>query len=385
MRLLLYSEYFPPSSGGVETIVLELARGLAERAAIPPGSQRMEVTVVTGTPGSPAEDAALPFRVIRRPRLWQLVRLIRGADLIHVAGPALAPLALGLLLRKPVVVEHHGFQVACPNGQMFYEPDQTLCPGHYMAGRYAKCLHCNAKVSGLRKTWKLLLLTPVRRWLANRARVNITPTDWLAGIVQLKRMKTIHHGIPSGPAAISSIAPAPTFAYVGRLVTTKGVGLLLQAAEQLRREGLQFRLKIIGDGPEREALKSQAAALEGCVEFLGPVPHDRQAEALSGIGTVVMPSQSGEAFGLVAAENMLRGKLLIISDIGSLREVVGDIGLIFPAGDAAALASCMRQVLESPSLASSLGSTARDRAIQVFSLEGMIQAHLLLYGEAVLR
>jgi len=385
MRLLLYSEYFPPSSGGVETIVLELARGLAERAAIPPGSQRMEVTVVTGTPGSPAEDAALPFRVIRRPRLWQLVRLIRGADLIHVAGPALAPLALGLLLRKPVVVEHHGFQVACPNGQMFYEPDQTLCPGHYMAGRYAKCLHCNAKVSGLRKTWKLLLLTPVRRWLANRARVNITPTDWLAGIVQLKRMKTIHHGIPSGPAAISSAAPAPTFAYVGRLVTTKGVGLLLQAAEQLRREGLQFRLKIIGDGPEREALKSQAAALEGCVEFLGPVPHDRQAEALSGIGTVVMPSQSGEAFGLVAAENMLRGKLLIISDIGSLREVVGDIGLIFPAGDAAALASCMRQVLESPSLASSLGSTARDRAIQVFSLEGMIQAHLLLYGEAVLR
>jgi glycosyltransferase involved in cell wall biosynthesis len=385
MRVLLYSEYFPPSSGGVETIVLELAQGLAERAAIPPGSQRMEVTVVTGTQGDPAEDAALPFRVIRRPGLWQLVQLIRSADLVHVAGPALAPLALGLLLRKPVVVEHHGFQVACPNGQMFYEPDQTLCPGHYMAGRYAKCLHCNTKVTGLNKSLKLLLLTPVRRWLANRARVNITPTDWLAGIVKLKRMKTIHHGIPSGPAAISSAAPAPTFAYVGRLVTTKGVSLLLRAAELLHKDGLDFCLKIIGDGPERDALKSQAAALEGSVEFLGPVPHGRQAEALSGIGTVVMPSQSGEAFGLVAAENMLRGKLLIISDIGSLCEVVGDTGLVFPASDAAALASCMRRVLEDPSLVSLRGSAARKRAMQLFKLDSMIQAHVSLYSAALLR
>jgi glycogen(starch) synthase len=383
MRVLLYSEYFPPSSGGVETIVLELARGLVGYSTAEPGAESIEVTVVTRTPGDPREDAQLPFKVVRRPGLWEFIRLVRGADLIHIAGAALPPLALGLLLRKPVVVEHHGFQVACPNGQMFYEPDQTLCPGHYMAGRYAKCLHCNAKVTGLNKSLKLLLLTPVRRWLANRARVNITPTDWLAGIVKLKRMKTIHHGIPSGPAAISSAAPAPTFAYVGRLVTTKGVSLLLRAAELLRKEGFEFCLKIIGDGPEREALKSQAAALEGCVEFLGSVPHDRQDGALSGIGAVVMPSQSGEAFGLVAAENMLRGKLLIISDIGSLREVVGDTGLVFPASDAAALASCMRRVLEDPSLVFSRGSAARNRAMQLFKLDSMIESHASLYQEVL--
>ncbi|MFZ3201297.1 MAG: glycosyltransferase family 4 protein [Candidatus Acidiferrales bacterium] len=383
MRVLLYSEYFPPSSGGVETIVLELAQGLSDRAAASPSSERIEITVVTGTQGNPAEDAALPFRVVRRPRLWQLIRLMRDADLIHAAGPALAPLALGFLLRKPVVVEHHGFQVACPNGQMFYEPDQTLCPGHYMAGRYAKCLECNAKVSGLKKSLKLLLLTPVRRWLANRARVNITPTVWLAEILKVKRMRTVPHGIPPGPAAISSAASASTFAYVGRLVTTKGVSLLLQAAAQLRREGLQFCLKIIGDGPEREALKSQAAALDGYVEFMGHVPTDRQDEALSGIATVVIPSQSGEAFGLVAAENMLRGKLLIVSDIGSLREIVGDTGLVFPAGDAAALASCMRRVLEDPLLASSRAAAARNRAMQLFKLDSMIENHASLYREAL--
>lgn len=383
MKVLLYSEYFAPSSGGVETIVLELARGLAERAAAPPGCERIEITVVTGTRGNAAEDAALPFRVIRRPRLWRFIQLVRGADLVHVAGPALAPLALGFLLSKPVVLEHHGFQVACPNGQLFHEPDETLCPGHYMAGHYAKCVQCNTKITGLKKSLKLLLLTPVRRWLANRARVNITPTDWLAGTLKLKRMKTVNHGIPPGLAAISKANSTTTFAYVGRLVTTKGVSLLLQATELLRKEGFEFCLKIIGDGPEREALKSQAAALEGHVEFLGNVPHDRQEEVLSGTGTVVMPSRSGEAFGLVAAENMLRGKLLIISDIGSLREVVGDTGLVFPAGDVAALASCMRWVLENPSLVSSRTMAARDRAMRLFPRDTMIESHASLYREAL--
>lgn len=313
---------------------MELARGLTGWSAHEPGAESFEVTVVTRTPGDPREDVQLPFQVVRLPGLGKLIRLMRGADLIHVAGPALAPLALGFLLRKPVVVEHHGFQVACPNGQLFYEPDQTLCPGHYMARRYAKCVQCNAKVTDLKRSLRLLLLVPPRRWLANRARVNITPTEWLAGILKLHRMKTIHHGIPPGSAPISKTASVPTFAYIGRLVTTKGVPLLLQAAEQLRKEGFEFRLKIIGDGPERESLKSQAAALDGYVEFVGHVPQDRQDEVLSGAGTVVMPSLSGEAFGLVAAENMLRGKLLIVSDIGSLRELVGDTGLVFPAGDA---------------------------------------------------
>ena len=96
-----------------------------------------------------------------------------------------------------------------------------------------------------------------------------------------------------------------------------------------------------------------------------------------------MPSLAGEVFGLVAAENMLRGKLLIVSNIGALAEVVGDTGLVFPAGDAAALALCMRRVLDDPSLAASLGSAARLRAMQMFNRDSMIQQHVSLYREGV--
>src|SRR5438094_904010 len=140
-------------------------------------------------------DASLPFRVVRRPSLLELLRLIRAADVIHLAGPSFIPMLLGLFLRKPVVVEHHGFQTICPNGQLLYEPTQTPCPGHFMAGRHSECIRCNAQL-GLLGSLKLWLLTFPRRWLCTRARSNIMPTEWLSTLLRLPRSTTIYHGLP---------------------------------------------------------------------------------------------------------------------------------------------------------------------------------------------
>jgi glycosyltransferase involved in cell wall biosynthesis len=94
-----------------------------------------------------------------------------------------------------------------------------------------------------------------------------------------------------------------------------------------------------------------------------------------------MPSLGGEVFGLVAAENMRRAKLVIVSDLGALVEVVGDSGLVFPAGDAPALAACMRRVLDEPTLAPTLGAAARARAQELFSVGRMLDRHVALYHE----
>jgi glycosyltransferase involved in cell wall biosynthesis len=386
MKVLIYTEYFPPIPGGVQTIVVELARGLAAWKGQKQDPEVIEVKVVTQTAGRQGEDDSQPFRVIRRPGFRGLLRLLREADVVHLAGPAMMPLALGLLLGKPVVVEHHGFQVACPNGLLFFEPTQSPCPGHFMAGRYNKCLECNRHNEGAIKSLYWLFLGHVRRWLSNRAAVNITPTDWLATVLDLRRMSTVHHGI-SPPTAANAAKPSPScFAFQGRLVTAKGLDLFLRAAEQLRRENYDFRLKIVGDGSHLETIRSQVPSeLAGRIEILGHVPDDRLDQVLEDVATVVMPSLGGEVFGLVAAENMLRGKLLIVSDIGALREVVADTGLVFPTGDVEGLAACMRQVLKEPSLAASLGSAARTRAMQVFNRHSMIQHHLSLYREALLR
>jgi glycosyltransferase involved in cell wall biosynthesis len=382
VKLLIYTESFFPAIGGIERVTLELARGLAEWAAHDSSAQKFDVTVVTRTAGAAADDGKLPFRVVRRPAFRELRTLIRGTDVLHLAGPALVPLALGLAMGKPAVLEHHGFQAVCPNGQLFYAPYQRLCEGHYMAGRYAKCFQCNLPGAGLAGSAKLLFLTPFRRWLSNRAAANIMPTGWLATVLKLRRMKSVYHGFSLASSNHAAVPARPTFAFQGRLVSTKGAEVFLEAAKQLRAEGLDFGIRIIGDGPERSRLEAQAQSLGDSIEFLGHVSDDRLESVLAEILVVVVPSLAGEVFGMVVAENMLRGKILIVSDLGSLEEIMGTTGMVAPAGNVAALASCMRRVIKDPSLVLSLGAEARARATKLFSVRNMVQSHVSIYQRA---
>ena len=178
MKLLMYSHFFAPSVGGVESVVRSLARGLAE-IRTPEGLNEFDLTLVTETPAEEFDDRLLPFRVFRQPSLSELLQMIRSSDIVHVAGPSLFPLLLGWLSRKPVVVEHHGFQTICPTGQLVIEPIGTPCPGHFMAGRHLECLRCRSDNNWL-ASWKLWSLTFVRRFLCSRVAANIMPTEWLS-------------------------------------------------------------------------------------------------------------------------------------------------------------------------------------------------------------
>jgi glycogen(starch) synthase len=380
MNVLLYAHAFAPKIGGVESAVMSLAMGVAKSQG---GNSVTRVTVVTPTPRGEFDDASLPFRVVRRPRAPQLVSLIRSSDVIHLAGPCFIPLAMGLLLRKPVVVEHHGFQTICPNGQLLYEPTRTPCPGHFMAGRHAQCVRCNAK-DGLLQSLALWFFTFPRRWLCTHATANIMPTNWLGGLVQLPRSTTVYHGLTNANVSNPpSTSASSTFAFVGRLVSTKGVQILLEAAQQVRAQGLRFQIKVIGDGPDRQSLESQIAemGLTENVQFLGYVSAGDLEKHLADVSTIVMPSLAGEVFGLVAAENMARGKLVIASDSGALSEVIADAGLTFPPGDVSGLARCMKQVLQDETLPAKLGSAARTRAANEFNERRMLERHLNIYSE----
>lgn len=378
MKIVIYTHVFPPMVGGIETITMELARRLAKSGHFAP-DDGLQVTVVTPKAKGSANERKLPFRIVRKPSFIELVRLIRGAEILHLAGTDMLPLFLGWLLRKRMVVEHHGFQTACPNGQMIYEVTQAPCPGHFMAGNHLQCLKCNA-AGGAIQSFKRWLLTFPRRWLCLSADANVMPTAWLGNILKLPRMVTIHHGLPAGTSAVASkVDGLPIVVFMGRLVSTKGVHILLQAVDDLR--DCEFQLNIIGDGPERARLEAdvRSLGLEDRVAFRGYLGTDEVEQALAAAKVVVMPSLAGEVFGLVALENMLRKKVLIVSEIGALTEVIGDAGLAFPAGDAPALARCLRQVLQSDELREQMAGRAVRRARSLFSAERMVDDHLVLY------
>jgi len=112
VETLIYSHFFTPSVGGVETITLSLARGLAELRDSS-GAPQFETTLVTQTPSANYDDRANAFAPFAR-----RVSFNSGSSFAQVTSArrrsrSRTPVP-GLLARKPVVVEHHGFQTIVP-------------------------------------------------------------------------------------------------------------------------------------------------------------------------------------------------------------------------------------------------------------------------------
>jgi glycogen(starch) synthase len=390
MKLLIYTHVWKPVLGGVQTVTADLAEGFTAWGTTHPGED-VDVTIATETPSGNMNDAALPFRVVRQPGWSKLASLMREADVIHIANPALKPLLISRWLRKPTVIEHDGYQAACPNGLFLYQPDRSVCPGHFLARRYGNCVRCNSREMGAVKSFARVALTFPRRWLAQRVDVNIAPTAHIGRRVALPNTRVIHHGVPqyfhsAGRAAESNGKP-PYFAYVGRLVIEKGLPVLLNACEALAAEGHDFRMKIVGDGTERSNLENMARALnlEPRVEFLGAFPVSEVQSLLGDAAAVIMPSIWEDVAPLAAYEQLMHGQLVIASDIGGLGEIVDGVSLKFPVGDSQALASCMRRALNEPEMARDLKARAQKRALEAFTQERMIADHLAVYKELIAR
>jgi glycogen synthase len=381
MKLLIYSHFFAPSVGGVETIVRSLAIGLANLRSEQEAPQ-FDITLITEIPSNGSDDQSLPFRLVRQPGTIELFRLISNSEVIHIAGPALVPMAIGLLLGKPIVVEHHGFHPICPNGQLLFEPTQRLCSGHFMAGNHRECLRCNAS-TGFVISCKLWLLTFVRRLFCTLVSRNVVPTMWLGELLRLPQTVTIPHGVEPLKAFSrdQETVGDPLIGFQGRLVTTKGVQILIEASRILRQQNCPFEIVIIGDGPERKTLEQLAGelGLAEYVRFTGRLPDSEVEATIASASVIVVPSLAGEVFGLVVAENMQRGLPVVASDLGAFREVLGDAGMTFHTGDSSDLASKLFELLNNPSLRSSLAQRARNRSEALFSQKRMIELHADLY------
>jgi glycosyltransferase involved in cell wall biosynthesis len=386
MNLLIYSHYFAPSVGGVESIVQSLAAGIAELRTAN-GNREFDITVVTETPAGSHDDNKFPFRVVRCPGLIRLWQFVRASDVIHSAGPAFLPMFLAWLSRKRFVVEHHGYQATCPNGLFVHQPDRAICPGYFQAGRYGECFQClRSEFSSRMTAAKLLAFMFPRNWLARVATTNIAVTSHVDHRQKLPNTKVVYHGIedplPNPDRSIPS--KKLCIAYVGRLVTEKGIPVLLEAAKILKAEGHDFEIRIIGDGSERPKLEEliQRDNLEAFTSITGFLTGDAFAHALRDVSVVVMPSTCEETVGLAAIEQMMDGHLVIAADIGGLTEVVADSGLKFLPGNAVSLADCLRSAIKNPTLIGSYGEKARGRALQLFQRSKMIAEHAQIYRGA---
>lgn len=166
-------------------------------------------------------------------------------------------------------------------------------------------------------------------------------------------------------------------------VPIKGVDILMDAFCALAANRPELRLELIGrlrDGPAKAKL--DASGLGHRVTCRSGVTREEIADLYRRANVVACPARF-EGFGFPAAEAMACGAPVVASNGGALPEVVGNAGLIVPAGDAAALAHAIESFIDYPEHASTLGLAAAQRARAVFDWTAHAQAAVTLYREAL--
>jgi glycosyltransferase involved in cell wall biosynthesis len=120
-------------------------------------------------------------------------------------------------------------------------------------------------------------------------------------------------------------------AFVGKLISAKGVDLLLEAWPRVLERHPRARLLVIGFGSERERLEAMAAELGERVIFTGRLDHDELPYVLPLCEALVVPSTFPEAFGMVAVEAAACGILPISAAHSGLAEVSEELAAAVPA------------------------------------------------------
>jgi glycosyltransferase involved in cell wall biosynthesis len=193
-------------------------------------------------------------------------------------------------------------------------------------------------------------------------------------------------GDPSGDAAVVRTRglTEPYILFVSTIEPRKNIVTLLSAYRALLADGRAVTLALAGaDGwhsaPVYAAVRD--LGVEGRAHFLGHVPGADLA-ALYRCAAVLAHPALDEGFGLTPLEAMAAGTPVVVSDAGSLPEVVGDAALRVPPDDPVAWATALRRVLDNSSLARTLAAAGRRRAAE-FTIDRMASATLAVYREVL--
>ena len=247
----------------------------------------------------------------------------------------------------------------------------------------------------------------IDRWLARRTSriVAVSPhvrDFYVAGGLPAEKFAVIPNGVPlvSGEIAAASTQGGPNrsallaelglppgarlIVSLGALKQHKRLKDLIWATELLRNIRDDFHLLIVGDGPQREALKRyrDLVQIRDRVHFLGP--RDDAAAILTQCDLLWL-SSAYEGLSNSVMEALAAGIPVVASDIPGVRELVtnGEHGILVPVGDRAAFARYANKLVNDADLRSKLGAAGRERMQREFSVGSMVNHYAALYRDVL--
>jgi glycosyltransferase involved in cell wall biosynthesis len=203
-------------------------------------------------------------------------------------------------------------------------------------------------------------------------------------ITRPEKIVVIYNGvnIPAKPKRIDH--QQKVIGFVGSLTRVKGVDYLIAAFKQLLNEGQDVRLEIVGTGPEKQRLKNKVKMLEihDRIKFIGYLEDLEQVFPYWDI--YVQPSLS-ESFGISIAEAMSYGLPVVATSVGGVPELVDShkTGYLVPPKDAQSLAKMIKKILIDPEKSQQMGQLGRQRIIEKFSIQEMVDQTEQLYQKVV--
>jgi phosphatidyl-myo-inositol alpha-mannosyltransferase len=185
-----------------------------------------------------------------------------------------------------------------------------------------------------------------------------------------------------------------TVGFLGRFTEPrKGMAVLLDALRRLAPSRPDLRLLVVGRGDVEALRRAAGPSLADRLDVLGGVDDTTKAAALRSMDVYCAPNTGGESFGMVLTEALAAGVPVLASDLGAFRavlrragdeavpdtlpvrpdgasgEMIGgvsgtDAGVLFPTGDAAALAAALAALLDDPERRAALRRAGQARAAE---------------------
>lgn len=316
MKILINTVCFYPNIGGLETMNMLLCTELAKRG-------HLVVVLAPDYPDKNYDDSVYPFRIIRNASALTLFSEYLKCDVFfhrQISLKAVWPVILWPF--KKWVCSHH----TC-------EYDQSQ----------------NTSILGRLKYW------------GSRFPRNIAVSAMVAKSLHLPNVEIIHNAYNDTLFVDNGEKDRTGFLFVGRMVSQKGVMLLLESFDLFVKENSNNKhafLTIVGDGEEKEKAERfvQEKKLASRICFKGFMKGKELVDEMNKHLCQIVPSTYNEAFGIVALEAMATGNIPLVSDGDGLQEAIGGCGYTFRKGDVDDLTQKM-------SVIASLSQSEKDKTV----------------------
>ena len=372
MKVLQLCKFFPPVVGGMESVVRELAEGLARRAV------DVDVLCANVERKTLTERRDAGYRVTRAsswgrvlgtsvaPAMLGLSRELQmGCDIVHVHMPD--PMAALAIWRSPpsgkLVVHWHSDVVRQRIARRLYEPLQ-----HWLLRR-ADAIIATSQPYADSSPW-------LRPWASKTTVIPIGIGD------------NATRRDPAGAADIRRRFGNRRIVFsLGRMSRYKGFDVLIDAAALLPEHCV---IVVGGEGALLEDWRRKVLErrLTGKIVFIGSIPEESLPAYFEAADVFCLASTTrAEAFGVVVAEALSMSRPVVATEIEGSGvpwvNVSGSTGLNVPPGDSAALAGAIAKIVDDRQLAIRMGDAARARYLELLSASRMVDSLVRLYGNVL--